>query len=588
MALIRLSVIAAAALLNPNGTHAFAHRSITISSVPKLARRASTFPRCRVIAVAGTCLGGNSATLSSPLTTMSATNNGDTTTIQQIGIIGGGAAGLAAARAFLSANSNKSHDVQFEVTILEARNAIGGIWKYEDETNEMSSSTSTSTTSTNGINNNSKKSRPMYRNLRTNLPKELMAFREYPWGNNDGSMASYVSHTGVQQYLEDYAKEFDLVKHFQYGCKVDHLKVLTNNNQHNENGSDTKKEGHENESECTAAWPQISLQWTDTTTNQSHSKTFDNVCICNGHYALPSSPTLPGLSDHFTGRVIHAIQYDDPNEFEGQTVLCVGARASGADIAREIGLVKGTRVYLSDSTCDTMKEYDTDVVLMPRTDSIDKDGVIHFAASGDGTKSWTAKDVDVIIFCSGYDYSFPFINEDSNVEIKSIPGERRVSPLYEQLWHAQYPSLSFIGLPHSVVPFPAFETQATAVVSQLTSKAGSIPLPSLSERLAAAETDANSGGPNSPGRVQDTHFLGSHQWNYCRKLSKLSGLYDTETENYIATNKALYDQSGKERKGMVPGGDDFYRETRFRRKDDEQTFEVLHSELPLESVNSVV
>ena len=37
-----------------------------------------------------------------------------------------------------------------------------------------------------------------------------------------------------------------------------------------------------------------------------------------------------------------------------------------------------------------------------------------------------------------------------------------VKPLYEQLWHAQYPSLTFIGLQHSVVPFPFFELQAEA------------------------------------------------------------------------------------------------------------------------------
>ena len=50
-------------------------------------------------------------------------------------------------------------------------------------------------------------------------------------------------------------------------------------------------------------------------------------------------------------------------------------------------------------------------------------------------------------------------------------------------------------------------------------------------------------------------------------------------ENYIATNKALYDRSGKERKSMLPGGEDLYRETRFRRVDEEQSFEILHSEL---------
>lgn len=256
--------------------------------------------------------------------------------------------------------------------------------------------------------------------------------------------------------------------------------------------------------------------------------------------------------------------------------MCVGARASGADIAREIGLV-AERVYLSDSTTDNMQEFGN-VVMMPRTQSIDESGDVRFSSPANG-EEWTAKDVDVIIFCSGYDYLFPFIDEESNLELEAVPGERRVKPLYEQMWHARHPSLSFIGLPHSVVPFPLFEMQSTAVVSQLTAKDGSIPLPPLPERLVAADRDANSGGPDSPGRVQDTHFLGSHQWDYCRKLAKIGGVYDDSMEDYIATNKALYDRSGKERKGMAPGGEDLYRETRFRRVEEDQSYEILHSEL---------
>ena len=34
--------------------------------------------------------------------------------------------------------------------------------------------------------------------------------------------------------------------------------------------------------------------------------------------------------------------------------------------------------------------------------------------------------IDTIIFCSGYDYSFPFINERSNIELSVASGERRV------------------------------------------------------------------------------------------------------------------------------------------------------------------
>ena len=455
-------------------------------------------------------------------------DNSDT---KQVAIIGAGAAGLATARAFLT---NSSSNIKFDVSVFESRTRTGGIWDYESTIN------------------GSEKRRPMYKNLKTNLPKELMAFREHPWTGTDDS---YVTHGEVKKYLDGYCAEFGLNACIRYGCTVEQLTLL-----------DNKEE-----------WAQMGLRWRDD--GKVQEQTFDIVCVCNGHYALPSFPKLDGI-DSFQGKVIHAIQYDSADEYSGKTVLCVGARASGADIAREIGLV-ANKVYLSDSTCFEKKEFDTNVVLMPRTQLIDDKGRVYFS-SGDDMQKEVATDVDVIIFCSGYDYSFPFINGQSNLDFQSTPGERRVSPLFEQLWHAKHPSLSFIGLPHSVVPFPMFEIQANAVriASEQHYTGQTSILPSLSDRLKGAEQDAASGGPDNPGRVQDTHYLGSHQWDYCRKMAKIAGFYNQSTENYIATNKELYDCSGRERKAMIPGGEDMYRKTKFCRDDDNRSYRIVHSEMP--------
>ena len=444
---------------------------------------------------------------------------------KRVGIIGGGAAGLATARAFLRENE-LNQNTEYDVTVLESRDSIGGIWKYEDQTK-------------------TEKNRPMYRNLRTNLPKELMAYKELPWGGT-GKEASYVTHKDVLEYLQTYANKFDLLKCINFRSSVKQLKVLD-------------KE-------------QISLEWT-TSTGETHTDTFDNICICNGHYARASIPKLEGLDD-FRGSIIHAIEYDNSQPFAGKTVLCVGAKPSGLDISREIGLV-AKHVYLSDSACDKMQAFGN-VSLVPRMQSVDENSGIHFS-SPRSTEEHVADDIDAIVFCSGYDYDFPFINEDSNLELTFSSGERRVQPLYEQTWHARHPSISFIGIPHSIVPFPLCEIQASAVVSQTRQQIKGIPLPCLSDRLAAASEDAASGGPNGT-RVQDTHNLASKQWDFSRKLAKISGDYDEEMEKFIATNKAIYERSGKERKFMIPGGEDIYRETRFRRDEENQSYEILYSE----------
>lgn len=49
-----------------------------------------------------------------------------------------------------------------------------------------------------------------------------------------------------------------------------------------------------------------------------------------------------------------------------------------------------------------------------------------------------------MVWCTGYNYSFPFLEGSG---LLTAPVSQRVHPLYEQLFHVQHPSLSFIGLP---------------------------------------------------------------------------------------------------------------------------------------------
>lgn len=450
----------------------------------------------------------------------------------KVAVIGAGAAGLVTARVLLRNGITP--------TIFEKDSEIGGVWSYHRN----------STT------------RPMYRGLRTNLPRELMAYREFPWGG-DGKSQSFVTHDDVKDYLTSYAKKFGVDGLIQYNSRVKQLKVLINE-----------------ESNANPSWPKIKLEWDTESPGkgeaQSSLDSFDAVCICNGHYAAAATPIIPG-TEHFQGKAYHSMEYDEPSVFEGQTVLCVGGRASGADLAREISL-HAKKVYLSDTTCPDLSErngeplQEGNVSWVPRTTAVNADSTISF-----GPTCSEMPHVDTIIFCSGYDYQFPFINEESNLNLSAVTGERRIKPLFEQLWHAQYPSLAFVGLQHSVVPFPFFELQAEAIVSQIEAgsrDSGGWTLPPLEERLKAAKTQAESGGPKQPGRIQETHFLGSHQWDECLKYAKFAGVHDENVANYIELNKRIYDHSGEQRKKLFPGGADSYRYNSYVRDDENQTFQV--------------
>jgi len=443
-------------------------------------------------------------------------------------VIGSGAAGLVTARVL------KRNGIQ--PLVLEQDSEFGGVWTYEA---------------------NSKK-KPMYKGLRTNLPREIMAFRELPWGG-DGTTRSFVTHKEVKNYLSRYAKAMDVENLIQYKSTVTQLEVLNDNENQNQ--------------QIKLSWEQPGSKNDKQNKEQTtYSDIFDAVCVCNGHYAVSAESTIDGI-DTFEGEVYHSIRYDDPSIFKNKNVLCVGGRASGSDLAREISHY-ANKVYLSDTNCPNLIDgnpiREGNVLWVPRTVEVLTKRVSF------GSECKEKPEIDVIILCNGYAYQFPFINERSNLDdFSAVPGERRVKPLFEQLWHPTYPLLTFIGLQHSVVPFPFYELQAEAVVKQLIfkSKSSSCDFPQLQERIADAERDASSGGPNG-GRIQDTHFLGEHQWNACLKYAKYAGLCDDDLKKYIMTNKAIYDHSGKERKGLFPGGPDTYRFNSYVRDDENESFQV--------------
>ncbi len=115
------------ALLSPTIARAFA--TAIAFGIPRLIDSLTSLPLASVSKAATT-----SATLARG-TPSSAAHRGpahDPNDVVRMGIIGGGAAGLAAARAFLRANARDS-GLRFEVTVLEARDYIGGIWKYDED-----------------------------------------------------------------------------------------------------------------------------------------------------------------------------------------------------------------------------------------------------------------------------------------------------------------------------------------------------------------------------------------------------------------------------------------------------------------------
>jgi cation diffusion facilitator CzcD-associated flavoprotein CzcO len=258
----------------------------------------------------------------------------------RIAIIGAGAAGLTAARACVQYG--------WIPTVLERSNDVGGVWQYNSSQKQQSpqyihsmassSPTINEASTDNGRYTNKMGSSPMYRGLRTNLPVEIMQFREMEWTadlrqKDDG--ASYVSHSTVLSYLNEYATRFDLRQYIQFGTTVTNLTFIspTTASLHAlPIGSNCCSNITSYFSPLHEVWPKLLIEMSNN--NISNTQVFDAVFLCNGHYEVPSIPQIPGLHEYYTGHIQHSVDYDAPQSFANQTVLCIGGRASGSDLVR--------------------------------------------------------------------------------------------------------------------------------------------------------------------------------------------------------------------------------------------------------------
>lgn len=99
------------------------------------------------------------------------------------------------------------------------------------------------------------------------------------------------------------------------------------------------------------------------------------------------------------------------------------------------------------------------------------------------------RDIDSIVFCTGYEYEYPFLSRLPGFEGGN--GGGNVST-YLHIFHIDFPSLTFALLPLRVVAFPFAETQA-AVIARVWSER--LQLPSHDKRVEWLKERERLSGP---------------------------------------------------------------------------------------------
>jgi len=292
---------------------------------------------------------------------------------------------------------------------------------------------------------------PLYDRLETNIPRGLMGFSDLPWPE---TAQLFPKHAQVQKYIEDYSQDVRHLIRFETQV-VD----LQQENRHPSSG-----------------WTLKTKPITHDNTANSETHHFDAVVIANGHFNIPYIPKVPGIeawSATHPGTITHSKFYRLPEQYTNQKVIIVGNSASGIDIAGQIAPFSKHPLLISSRSESYLQTGATP------SNQLDKPPIAKFIPDEnrtvefeDGTRE---SNVDAILYCTGYFYSFPFI---SNLPDPLTTTGERVENLYHHLFYRPNPTLALPVLNQKVIPFPFAEAQAS-VLSRVFS--GRLPLPSEKE-----------------------------------------------------------------------------------------------------------
>lgn len=383
---------------------------------------------------------------------------------KSVAIVGGGPSAAPCIKALLAEN------VFGKITAYELQPSNGGVWNYNGITRPTPNIPCTKDTPHEPVEHKTDGSviyyNPMYRDLNTNLPHMLMAYKDTPFPEG---VDLFPNREVVREYVSGYSR--DVLSHFKFETMVTGL----------------KKTGDVWLVESKYVGPHAKENV------QPELETFDYVIICTGHYSHPFIPDVSGIKEYSLSHdVIHAKYYDNADSYKGKTVLIVGNSSSGIDIANQVAQ-KADKVIVSARSKSGAPSGNIQTVGV--ITEFGEDGIHVDGAPGSDEKPQVLKGIDTVIYCTGYLYSFPFLfSYVHHTDTDLISDGVRIRNLYRQLFYIHDPSIAFIGMPKNVVPFPLSETQG-GVVARVFS--GRLKLPSKEDQLESLRQEEKERGTGS-------------------------------------------------------------------------------------------
>jgi thioredoxin reductase len=388
--------------------------------------------------------------------------------IYRVAIIGAGPSGISAAKSLLAERTFEKID------ILEQRHEVGGVWNlttnilskrtpipqldanYDIESQALPELENGTAGELAKLDQVDRFETPLYDLLETNIPKQLMEYANRPFADD---LPLFPQHQSVLDYCKKYAE--DVISLVRFGSRVSEVRAI---------------EGTHDDGHCTG-WLVTTV---DDETSNPNVRQYDAVVVASGHFSVPYVPAIEGIekwSTSYCGSIMHSKAYRSPDIFAAKKVVVVGNSASGIDIGAQIGevckhpLLQSSRTENSFFSPEGMSWKEDVPEIVEFLDPEKHNRTVRLA------NGRVERDVDAVVFATGYFYSFPFLKVDPPV----ITSGLRTRDVYQQLFHIRYPTLAFPVLPQRIVPFPLAENQA-AVIARVWS--GRLSLPTEGEMRA--------------------------------------------------------------------------------------------------------
>ena len=272
----------------------------------------------------------------------------------------------------------------------------------------------------------------MYEGLETNIPHFLMEFSDDPSFRNN---QLFPSRDSTLQYLQAYAD--DVRQFVKFQTQV--IDILLQDD-------DGKDSWH--------------VFYKSLTSGKITKASYDAVVVASGHYSVPYLPDIPGISrwnSAYPQAISHSKFYRRPQDFSNKKVLIVGNSASGHDISTHISSTCKLPIIVSVRS-ELPVQSAPSKIYKPEIAEFLSPSFHHRAIRFSGGR--IEKDIDAIVFCTGYYYSYPFL---SSISPKLVGTSDRVEHLYQHIFSIDHPSLVFLGLPKAIIPFRTMESQAALV-----------------------------------------------------------------------------------------------------------------------------